>query len=77
MHRKKGVDMTNRKQNTRKSQRAENHAAMMEQAMRHPGIREAMQVYEACRKAHDELNASRETTRVLFPSTSTDHANIR
>lgn len=52
------------------------HRSMLEEALRRPGVREAMEVYGHCQPAVLALQAFYDATTQLPNSTTTDHANI-
>ena len=58
------------------SMRTEQYAAMLDDALRRPGVREAMAVYDACKQALDGLDAYRAATTTAPRIITTDHANV-
>lgn len=58
------------------SVRTEQYAAMLDDALRRPGVREAMAVYDACKQALDSLDAYRAATTTAPRIITTDHANV-
>lgn len=56
--------------------RTEQYAAMLDDALRRPGVREAMAVYDACKQALDSLDAYRAATATAPRIITTDHANL-
>ena len=59
------------------SERARAHAAMVEEALKRPGIPELMRVYGDWRNADRGLDPYRAATKVPSRTTTTDHANPR
>ena len=57
------------------SKRAEEHAAMLKEALARPGVREVMKVYGEWWHIDRELDAYRAATRRAPTITTTDHAN--
>ena len=57
------------------SKRAEEHAAMLKEALGRPGVREVMEVYGEWRQIEKELDAYRAATKKAIRVTTTDHAN--
>lgn len=57
------------------SQRQAAQATMLEEALRQPGIREMMMVYEDWRTADSGLETYRAATKEPMSITTTDHAN--
>ena len=62
---------------TRTSGRARAHDALLEQALKRPGIPEIMRVYGDWRTADRGLDPYRAATRKPSHVTTTDHANVR
>ena len=56
------------------SKRAEEHAAMLKEALAHPGVREVMKVYGGWQQADKGLDAYRAASRRRGIVTTTDHA---
>ena len=56
--------------------RTEQYAAMLDDALRRPGVREAMAVYDACKQTLDGLDAHRAATATAPRIITTDHANV-
>ena len=69
--------MTRRSDEEKTSERARAHAAMLEEALKRPGIPEIMRVYGDWRTADRGLDPYRAATRALSRTTTTDHANFR
>ena len=61
----------------RQPDRESERAAMLEEALRRPGIREVMEVYQDWEQADRGLDAYRAATKEPMIITTTDHANIR
>lgn len=59
------------------TKRADQHTAMLDEALRRPGVREVMEVYGAWQRADNGLDAYRAATRRVREFTTTDHANDR
>lgn len=57
------------------SRRAEDCAAMIEEALRRPGVREVMEVYGAWQRIDEDLRTYRAATAIADKVTTTDHAN--
>ena len=57
------------------SQRQSKQAAMLEEALRQPGIPEVMKVYEDWRSAERGLDVYRRATEKPMNVSTTDHAN--
>ena len=57
------------------SERQVAHAAMLEEVLRQPGIREMMMVYEDWRVADSGLDPYRAATKEPMSITTTNHAN--
>ena len=62
---------------SRSSKRAEQHEAMLREALRRPGVREVMEVYDAWQRTDHGLDANRAATKKAVEFTTTDHANAR
>ena len=62
-----------KKQSTREAV----HAAMLKEALQRPGVREAMEVYQDWQRADNGPDSYRATTKQLWITTTTDHANVR
>ena len=58
------------------SKRAREHAAMLKEALAHPGVREVMEVHGAWRRVEKELDAYRAATATAPAVTTTDRANV-
>ena len=69
--------MTKNKEVHRQSKREQEHAAMLEEALRQPGIRELMEVYRDWQRADSGLDAYRSATKEAQKVVTTDHANVR
>lgn len=61
--------------NGKLSKRVEQHAAMLDEALRRPGVQEVMEVYGAWERADNGLDAYRAATKRVGEFTTTDHAN--
>lgn len=59
------------------SKRAEEHAAMLKEALARPGVREVMKVYGDWQQADKGLDAYRAATKRAPMITTTDHANTQ
>ena len=59
------------------SKRAQEHAAMLKEALARPGVREVMEVYGAWQEIDRELETYRAATRTAPTITTTDHANAQ
>ena len=57
--------------------RADTHAELLQEALKRPGIRDVMRVYEDWRQADSGLDPHRAATREPHRITTTDHANQR
>ena len=68
--------MTRRSDEEKTSERARAHAAMLEEALKRPGIPEIMRVYGDWRTADRGLDPYR-ATKAPSRTTTTDHANFR
>ena len=67
-------------EDTRKHQqsdRASQHAAMLEEALERPGMREIMNVYRDWQRADRGLDSYRAATKEPLIIKTTDHANVR
>ena len=49
------------------------HATMLEEALKRPGIREVMEVYESWQRADKGLDSYRLATKEAFKVTTTNH----
>ena len=65
------------KPDSRSPKRAEQHGAMLKEALRRPGVREVMRVYGAWEQADRGLDAHRIASRRAEHFTTTDHTNAR
>ena len=61
----------------KQSHREAAHAAMLEEALRRPGVREAMEVYRGWQRADNGLDPYRAATKQPWVTTTTDHANAQ
>ena len=68
---------TRRPDEAETSERARAHAALLEEALKRPGIPELMRVYGDWRNADRGLDPYRAATKVPSRTTTTDHANPR
>ena len=59
------------------SKRAEEHAAMLKEALARPGVREVMKVYGDWQQIDGELDAYRAAAKRAPTITTTDHANAQ
>ena len=59
------------------SKRAEEHAAMLKEALGRPGVREVMKVYGEWQQADKGLDAYRAASKEGGIVTTTDHANAQ
>lgn len=57
------------------SKRAEDCAAMIEEALRRPGVRDVMEVYGAWQRIDENLRNYRAAMATAGKVTTTDHAN--
>ena len=62
--------------NTESSARAQEHAALLKEALAQPGVREAMNAYNDWAQVEPALAAYREATREEPTIIATDHANF-
>ena len=62
---------------TPESQREQEHAAMLREALSRPGIREVMHVYENWRRADRAMEPYRSAVRPHETTITTDQANAR
>ena len=69
--------MNRRSDEAKTSERARAHAAMLEDALKRPGIPEIMRVYGDWRTADRGLDPYRAATKRPWRTTTTDHANPR
>ena len=68
---------TRRPDEAKPSERERAHAALLEEALKRPGIPELMRVYGDWRNADRGLDPYRAATKDLSHTTTTDHANPR
>lgn len=61
----------------KQSNREAVHAAMLKEAFRRSGVREAMKVYRDWQRADKGLDSYRAATKQPSITTTTDHANVR
>ncbi len=59
------------------SNREQEHAAMLKEALARPGVREVMQVYQNYQKADKGLDSYRQATKHSEIVITTDHANAQ
>lgn len=59
------------------SKREQERAAMLEEALRQPGVREVMEVFGGWQRADSGLDPYRFATKDASIITTTDHANVR
>ena len=57
--------------------REQEHAAMLQEALARPGIREVMKVYGGWREKDRRLDAYRTVTKVPVSTTTTDNTRVR
>ena len=69
--------MAGRSSESGQSAREQARTALLENALKRPGIREIMRVYEDWRHVDHGLDAYRASTREPQRITTTDHANQR
>ena len=69
--------MSRRSEEAETSERARAHAALLEDALKRPGIPEIMRVYGDWRTADRGLDPYRAATKAPSHTTTTDHANFR
>ena len=62
---------------TQLSKRVEQHAAMLDEALRCPGVREVVEVCGAWQRIDEQLSAYRAATAAAPMVTTTDQANAR
>lgn len=62
---------------TQLSKRLDQHSAMLDEALRRPGVREVMEVYGAWQRIENQLSAYRAATAPVPTITTTDQANTR
>lgn len=58
-----------------KSERAENHDRMLEEALARPGVREMMEVYGNCQESNRHIETYRSAKRQTQRSWTTDSSN--
>ena len=61
----------------KQSNREAVHAEMLKEALRRPGVREAMEVYRGWQRADNGLDSYRAATKQPWITTTTDHANVQ
>ena len=61
----------------KQSSREAEQTAMLEEALRRPGVTEVMKVYEGWKQADNGLNVYRAATKKPQIVTTTNHANAR
>ena len=71
------MTMSRRPDEAQTSERARAHVAMLEEALKRPGIPEMMRVYGDWRTADRWLDPYRAATKALSRVTTTNHANPR
>ena len=59
------------------SKREQDHAAMLEEALSRPGVREVMDVYGGWREKDRGLDTYRAATKTPARTTTTDHTRAR
>lgn len=59
------------------SKREQEHAAMLEEALSRPGVRQVMEVYQNWQKADRAMEPYRLAAKQHETVTTTDHANVR
>ena len=69
--------MSGRPDEAKTSERERAHAALLEEALKRPGIPEIMRVYGDWRTADRGLDPYRAATKAPSRATTTDHANPR
>lgn len=69
--------MSKRMNDSPPSRRERERAAMLEEALRRPGVREVMEVFGAWQRADRGLDPYRSATKEAGIVTTTDHANIQ
>lgn len=63
------------KTDTHPSKRVDQHAAMLDAALRRPGVREVMEVYGAWQRIDEQLGMYRAATTPVPTITTTNQAN--
>ena len=69
--------MTRRSDEAKTSERTQAHAALIEEALKRPGIPEIMRVYGDWRTADRGLEPYRAATKAPSRTTTTDRTNLR
>ena len=69
--------MSSRPRKHQESEREQERAAMLREALSRPGIREVMQVYQGWQRLDHGLDPYRTATKRQNLITTTDHANAR
>ena len=69
--------MTKHTSNIQGPNREREHAAMLEEALARPGVREVMQVYQNYQEIDKGLNSYRQATKYPEIVIATDHANTQ
>ncbi len=64
------------KQPMPQSQRERVRAALLEEALKQPGVRDVMEVYRNWQRADEGLSAYRAATKESARIRTTDHANV-
>lgn len=59
------------------SKREQERAAMLEEALRQPGVRDVMEVFGDWQRADSGLDPYRSATKEASVVTTTDHANVQ
>ena len=59
------------------SKRVDQHTAMLDEALRRPGVREVMEVYGAWQRIDKQLGTCRAATTPVPTITTTDQANTK
>ena len=73
---KEEAKMSKRMNDSPPSKRERERAAMLEEALRQPGVREVMEVFGAWQRADRGLAPYRSATKEASIVTTTDHANV-
>ena len=63
------------KADMQRSKRVDQHAAMLDEALRRPSVREVMEVYDAWQRFDEQLRAYRAATTPVPKITTTDRSN--
>ena len=73
---KEEAKMSKRTNDSPPSKRERERVAMLEEALRRPGVREVMEVFGAWQRADRGLDPYRSATKEASIVTTTDHANV-